>query len=61
MMETKNGTGVNDRHETVPDKFQRVDPREFHEHGVVQWLFGENCCTDNGDECLDLFFFEIME
>jgi len=55
------GARVNDRHETVSDKFQRIHPREFHEHGVVQWLFGENYCTDDRGDCLDLFLFEIME
>ena len=61
MMEMKNGAGVYDRHETVPNKFQHVHTREFCKRSIVQWLFGKNCCTDNGGECLDLFLFEIME
>ena len=61
MIESKDGAGVNDRYKTIPDEFQYVYPRDFHEHGVIQQLFGKNYCTNSRGECLDLVLFEIME
>ena len=64
VVKTQGRAGVNHRHETILDEFQDAwisNSRKPHKRSIVKWLFGENCCTDNGGDCLDLFLFEIME